>query len=70
MGMYEIIVEHKGLGKYRVVRGRDLTEVQYRATELENKWNSEYSRLLEKQKNEELKLYKSQESQKQPGARC
>lgn len=64
MGMYEIIVEHKGLGKYRVVRGRDLTEVQYRATELENKWNSEYSRLLEKQKNEELKLYKSQESQK------
>lgn len=44
--MFQITVEHQGLGKYKVIRGRDQNEVEVRAAELENRWNEQYDALL------------------------
>ena len=44
--MFQITVEHQGLGKYKVIRGRDQNEVEARAAELENRWNEQYDALL------------------------
>ena len=50
--MYESVVEHKGLGKYKVVRARETNELASKVEELKNKWNYEYSQKLLKEKGE------------------
>lgn len=40
MDMWEITVEHKGLGKYRVIRGRDKYVVETKAKEQQQIWDN------------------------------
>ncbi|MDD4429611.1 MAG: hypothetical protein PHG64_14655, partial [Paludibacter sp.] len=44
MERYTITVEHKGLEKYRVIRGTDPYEVQRRADSLLKQWDEEWKR--------------------------
>ena len=61
--MYESVVEHKGLGKYRVVRARDTNELASKVEELKNKWNYEYSQKLLKEKETTIKKQGETEAQ-------
>ncbi len=61
--MYESIVEHKGLGKYKVVRARDTNELASKVEELKNKWNYEYSQKLIKEKEANIKKQGETEAQ-------
>lgn len=53
--MYESIVEHKELGKYKVLRARDPNELAAKVEELKAKWNFEYSQRLLKEKEAEIR---------------
>lgn len=61
--MYESVVEHKGLGKYRVVRARNTNELTSKVEELENKWNYEYSQKLLKEQEATRKKQGEEKSQ-------
>ena len=61
--MYESIVEHKGLGKYKVVRARDTNELASKVDELKNKWNYEYNQKLLKEKEATIKKQGETEAQ-------
>ena len=45
--MYEVTVTHAGLGKFRIIRGRDRTEVVAKASEQEKTWNELWARRQE-----------------------
>ncbi len=51
--MYEIIVKHDGLEKYKYLRGTGENGVKARAEELKNLWNTQYYNLLAYKSGEE-----------------
>ncbi|MBR2137440.1 MAG: restriction endonuclease [Alphaproteobacteria bacterium] len=60
MKMYEVILQHRGLGKYKVIRGRDENEVRARAEELKNRWDDQYATILKNENGEETAQILSQ----------
>ena len=58
--MYEVILQHRGLGKYKVIRGRDENEVRARAEELKNRWDDQYATILKNENGEETAQILSQ----------
>jgi restriction system protein len=65
MERYTITVEHKGLEKYRVIRGTDPYEVQRRADSLAKQWNEEWDRKSTKEQGSEEAEEKTLDAQEE-----